>query len=93
MGEGESTPSQQSQTEAQRELERAGVTVHAIGLATSFPDAEARRPLTELAAESGGRAVFVEGLDELETGLRMLPLSIALIVLLVAAYSFGWLNP
>jgi len=45
---------------------RAGVTVHALGLAASFPDAEARRPLMELAAETGGRAVFVEEVGELD---------------------------
>ncbi len=44
---------------------RTGVTVHVVGLAASFPDDEARRPLAELAAETGGRSVFVEELEEL----------------------------
>lgn len=44
----------------------AGVTVHTIGLAAAFPDDAAREPLIELAAETGGRAVFVNEIQELE---------------------------
>ncbi len=44
---------------------RAGVTVWAVGLEEAFEDQEARRALEDLAAETGGRAYFLAGLDEL----------------------------
>ncbi len=45
---------------------RAGVTVFAIGLEEAFPEKEDRRPVVELAAETGGEAVFLAGLDDLD---------------------------
>lgn len=44
---------------------RAGVTIYTLGLEEAFPDRSARRPLEDLAAETGGRAWFVAGVDEL----------------------------
>ncbi len=44
---------------------RAGVGLYAIGLAAAFPEKAQRKLLRELAEETGGRAVFLAGLDEL----------------------------
>lgn len=46
-------------------VQRAGVVLYAIGLEEAFPDRSSRRVLEELASETGGRAFFVQGLDEL----------------------------
>ncbi|MEE8138872.1 MAG: VWA domain-containing protein, partial [Thermoanaerobaculia bacterium] len=44
---------------------RSGVTVYAIGLEAAFQQKEERRILKELAAETGGQANFLAGVDEL----------------------------
>ncbi len=44
---------------------RAGATLYAVGLEAAFPDRAARREIERLAAETGGRALFFESLDEL----------------------------
>ena len=45
---------------------RSGVTLYAIGTADAYPEKQTRRQLEELAAETGGRAYFLAGLDDLE---------------------------
>ena len=45
---------------------RAGVTLYSIGLAEAFPEKQDRRVLADLAAETGGEAFFLAGLDELD---------------------------
>jgi Ca-activated chloride channel family protein len=44
---------------------RSGVTLYAVGLEEAFQEKAERRILEELAAETGGRAYFVAGLEEL----------------------------
>jgi VWFA-related protein len=45
---------------------RAGVTLYSIGLTDAYPDRASRRVLEGLAAETGGEAFFLAGLDQLD---------------------------
>jgi VWFA-related protein len=45
---------------------RAGVIVYAVALAEAFAGRDERRPLEELAAQTGGEAYFLDGLAALE---------------------------
>ncbi len=45
---------------------RSGVTVFAIGLGKAAREREARRTLRFLAEETGGRAFFIQSVDELD---------------------------
>ncbi len=44
---------------------RAGVAIYCVGLEAAFPDKPERRMVEQLAAETGGRAVFLAGLEGL----------------------------
>ncbi len=44
---------------------RAGVTIHTIGLAETYPEKSERRVLEDLAAETGGQAHFITTVDQL----------------------------
>ena len=51
---------------------RAGVRLYCIGLEAAFEDKAQRRLVEELSTETGGRAIFVTGLDELDDVYRQI---------------------
>lgn len=52
--------------QARDALQRSGVGLYSIALASAFPSKKERQPLEELAAASGGRAEFLSDLGDLD---------------------------
>ncbi|MCP4654226.1 MAG: VWA domain-containing protein [bacterium] len=65
FSDGRDESSRLSFEQALERARRAGVAIYALGLEDAFPEKETRRLLERLAAETGGRAYFLAGLDEL----------------------------
>jgi Ca-activated chloride channel family protein len=65
FSDGEDESSRLTFEQALEAARRAGVTIYSLGLAEAFPERSARRVLEDLAVETGGRAFFLGGVDEL----------------------------
>jgi len=65
FSDGRDESSRLSFDQALERARHAGVTIYSLGLEEAFPEKETRRLLEQLADETGGRAYFLAGLDEL----------------------------
>jgi VWFA-related protein len=65
LSDGKDESSRFSLENAIRTAQRTGVTVYVVGLEEVKKDRDAKRALESLAQATGGRAFFIEGLDEL----------------------------
>ena len=63
--DGQDDSSQLSFEQTLETARRTGFTLYVVGLAEAFPDKQARRMIERLASETGGRAIFLDGLDRL----------------------------
>lgn len=66
LSDGKDESSRFSFDDALEYAHRAGVSIYSIGLDLDRGEGDAKRKLTRLAEETGGRSFFVEGVDELE---------------------------